>query len=113
MIYTHSFCGAGGASRNLHDWARNYGIYHGHEVVPTLLNSWEVRLLQVRRQGPETDDRRRGLDGIVPFVLDDGWFGNKYPRNNSNAGLGDWQVNAAKLFEAHRPHRLLRPFEVD
>ena len=36
MIYTHSFCGAGGASRNLHDWARNYGIYHGHEVVPTL-----------------------------------------------------------------------------
>ena len=30
--------------------------------------------------------------GLEMFVLDDGWFGNKYPRNNSNAGLGDWQV---------------------
>ena len=37
--------------------------------------------------------------GLEMFVLDDGWFGNKYPRNNSNAGLGDWQVNAAKLPE--------------
>jgi alpha-galactosidase len=37
--------------------------------------------------------------GLEMFVLDDGWFGNKYPRNDSNAGLGDWQVNAKKLPE--------------
>jgi alpha-galactosidase len=30
-------------------------------------------------------------------VLDDGWFGTKYPRNNDHAGLGDWQVNTEKL----------------
>jgi alpha-galactosidase len=30
-------------------------------------------------------------------VLDDGWFGNKYPRNSDTAGLGDWQVNEKKL----------------
>ncbi len=24
------------------------------------------------------------------FLLDDGWFANKYPRNNDDAGLGDW-----------------------
>ncbi len=31
------------------------------------------------------------------FLLDDGWFGNKYPRNNDHAGLGDWQENKLKL----------------
>ena len=35
------------------------------------------------------------------FLLDDGWFGNKYPRNDDHAGLGDWQVNTNKL-----PHGL-------
>lgn len=31
------------------------------------------------------------------MVLDDGWFGQKYPRNQDNAGLGDWVVNEKKL----------------
>jgi len=31
------------------------------------------------------------------FLLDDGWFGNKYPRNDDHAGLGDWQENRQKL----------------
>jgi len=39
--------------------------------------------------------------GADLFLLDDGWFANKYPRNNDGAGLGDWQVNTNKL-----PHGL-------
>ena len=35
--------------------------------------------------------------GIEMFVLDDGWFGNKYPRDDDRCGLGDWQVNKKKL----------------
>ena len=35
--------------------------------------------------------------GVDLFLLDDGWFGNKYPRNNDQAGLGDWQENVKKL----------------
>jgi alpha-galactosidase len=31
------------------------------------------------------------------FLLDDGWFGNKYPRSSDNAGLGDWQPTQSKL----------------
>jgi alpha-galactosidase len=31
------------------------------------------------------------------FLLDDGWFGNKHPRDNDKAGLGDWDVNHKKL----------------
>ena len=99
MIYTHSFCGAGGASRNLHDWARNYGIYHGHEVVPTLLNSWEGAYFKFDAKVLKQMIDDAASMGLEMFVLDDGWFGDKYPRNNSNAGLGDWQVNAAKLPE--------------
>ncbi|MBS1849054.1 MAG: alpha-galactosidase, partial [Actinobacteria bacterium] len=31
------------------------------------------------------------------FLLDDGWFADAYPRNDDNAGLGDWEPNRAKL----------------
>ena len=35
--------------------------------------------------------------GVDLFLLDDGWFGNKHPRNGDTAGLGDWQENKEKL----------------
>jgi alpha-galactosidase len=35
--------------------------------------------------------------GLDLFLLDDGWFGNKYPRSNDRAGLGDWQETKTKL----------------
>ena len=31
------------------------------------------------------------------FVMDDGWFGNKYPRNGADSSLGDWEVCKEKL----------------
>ena len=31
------------------------------------------------------------------FVMDDGWFGVKYQRNNATSGLGDWVVDSRKL----------------
>ena len=39
--------------------------------------------------------------GVDLFLLDDGWFANKYPRENDKAGLGDWEVMKSKL-----PHGL-------
>lgn len=41
MIYTYSTTGAGGVVRNMHDWARNYGVYDAKAIRLTLLNSWE------------------------------------------------------------------------
>ena len=32
--------------------------------------------------------------GVELFLLDDGWFGNKYPRVNDKAGLGDWEPSS-------------------
>ena len=31
------------------------------------------------------------------FVMDDGWFGDKYPRKNDSSSLGDWVVDKNKL----------------
>lgn len=99
MIYTYSLQGAGGASRNLHDWARRYGTWGKSRMVPTLLNSWEGAYFDfdARTLTAMVDDA--AAMGLEMFVLDDGWFGNKYPRDNARAGLGDWEVNAKKLPE--------------
>ena len=99
MIWTWSGRGAGQASRNLHRWARHYGVYGGGQVNPILLNSWEGAYFTFT-----TETLLHMIDdaasmGLEMFVLDDGWFGNKYPRNSDNAALGDWQVNVSKLPE--------------
>lgn len=35
--------------------------------------------------------------GAELFVMDDGWFGDKYPRNNGSTSLGDWVTDRNKL----------------
>ncbi|MBO4475898.1 MAG: alpha-galactosidase [Bacteroidales bacterium] len=99
MIYTWSGEGAGGASRNMHRWARKYGVWKGGQVNPTLLNSWEGAYFTFA-----TETLLRMIDdaasmGLEMFVLDDGWFGLEHPRNSDKAGLGDWEVNTDKIPE--------------
>lgn len=63
----------------------------------TLLNNWEATYFGFDEQKITSlfkDARELGVD---LFLLDDGWFGNKYPRNSDRAGLGDWQENEKKL----------------
>jgi alpha-galactosidase len=97
MIYTYSSSGKGQASRNLHQWAVKYGILDGTGPRMTLLNNWEAtgfNFDEKKLSGIIDDTKKMGLD---VFLLDDGWFANKYPRNNDRAGLGDWQENKTKL----------------
>jgi alpha-galactosidase len=89
--------GTGRASRNLHRWARNYKLINGTGTRYTLLNNWESTYFDFNEtilKGLFKDARKLGVD---LFLLDDGWFANKYPRNDDHAGLGDWQENKAKL----------------
>ena len=97
MIFTCSSSGKGQASRNLHQWATKYGVLDGTGSRLTLLNNWEAtgfNFDEKKLTGILDDTKKLGLD---VFLLDDGWFANKYPRNNDRAGLGDWQENKAKL----------------
>nr|WP_314898220.1 alpha-galactosidase [uncultured Flavobacterium sp.] len=97
LIYALSNNGTGEASRNLHDWARKYRLLDGQGERLTLLNNWEATYFDFdenKLKGLFKDAKDLGVD---LFLLDDGWFGNKYPRNNDDAGLGDWQENKKKL----------------
>ncbi len=97
LLFTYSQNGTGDVTRNFHRWAKTYGIYKGERTRMTLLNNWEATYFKF------DEDILKGIIGDASemgfelFLLDDGWFGNKYPRNNDAAGLGDWQVNTEKL----------------
>jgi len=97
FLYTFSTTGKGDASRRLHRWARDYKILDGRGSRLTLLNNWESTYFNFNEdtlRGLIRDAKKLGVD---LFLLDDGWFGNKYPRNDDHAGLGDWQENKSKL----------------
>lgn len=97
FVYTFSDKGKGDASRKLQSWARNYKLLDGKGSRLTLLNNWESTYFdfnEERLKGLLKDTKELGVD---LFLLDDGWFGNKYPRNDDHAGLGDWQENRSKL----------------
>lgn len=97
FMYTFSAEGKGLASRNLHDWARKYKLLDGNGERLTLLNNWEATYFDFNEDKLKTllkDTKKLGVD---LFLLDDGWFANKYPRNGDVAGLGDWEENREKL----------------
>ncbi|MDB4921531.1 alpha-galactosidase [Mucilaginibacter sp.] len=97
FVYTLTNKGKGEASRNLQTWARKYKIVDGNGSRLTLLNNWESTYFDFNEEklaGLLKDTKKLGVD---LFLLDDGWFGNKYPRNGDHAGLGDWEANKAKL----------------
>lgn len=97
LIYALSNNGTGEASRNLHDWARKHRVLDGQGERLTLLNNWEATYFDFD-ENKISDLFKDAKDlGVDLFLLDDGWFGNKYPRNNDDAGLGDWQENRKKL----------------
>ena len=97
FYFTYSLNGKGQASRNFHDWARRYQVKDGNETRMTLLNNWEATYFDFN------EDKLIGLIGeakhlgVDMFLLDDGWFANKYPRSSDHQGLGDWTETADKL----------------
>lgn len=97
FIFTLSQEGAGAGSRNLHEWARNYGVKDGKGSRLTLLNNWENTGFNFNQELLASLMKEAKDLGVDLFLLDDGWFGNKYPRQRDNAGLGDWEATRDKL----------------
>uniref|UniRef100_UPI003FF07793 alpha-galactosidase n=1 Tax=Alloprevotella sp. TaxID=1872471 RepID=UPI003FF07793 len=99
FIFTTSSTGVGQASRNLHDWARRYQVNMGMGDRLSLLNNWENTGFDFDQKSlVELMKDAKDL-GVDMFLLDDGWFANKYPRKDDHAGLGDWDVTHSKLPE--------------
>ena len=97
FIFTLSTQGTGQGSRNFQRWALNHRLYMAQEDRMTLLNNWENTYFDFNEQKLNNLFGQAKNLGVDLFLLDDGWFGNRYPRNNDKAGLGDWQANRAKL----------------
>lgn len=97
FIFTLSYDGSSQGSRNLHEWARKYQLKDGGKPRMTLLNNWENTFFNFdQKLLGELMLEAKDL-GVDMFLLDDGWFGNKYPRKDDHAGLGDWQATRSKL----------------
>ena len=97
LALTYSTEGLSGASRNFHKWGRKYILAHGDKERDILLNSWEGVYFDINQKGMDqmmTDIHNMGGE---LFVMDDGWFGTKYPRKSDNCALGDWVVDTNKL----------------
>ncbi len=97
MVLAHSSNGTGEASRNLHRWVRKYSTQDGDQSRPIVLNSWEGAYFKFDEQIIMNMIADAASMGVELFVLDDGWFGTKYPRNTDHMGLGDWDINFEKL----------------
>lgn len=99
LAMTYSSEGKGGVSRAFHRWARAYKLNQGNKERDILLNSWEGVYFNVNQEGMDQMMKDMSAMGGELFVMDDGWFGDKYPRNNDKTSLGDWTVCKEKLPE--------------
>lgn len=97
LAYSFSARGLSGVSRNFHRWGRTYRLAHGNKERKVLLNSWEGVYFNINEQGMNQMMGDIASMGGELFVMDDGWFGDKYPRKDDTSSLGDWVVDKNKL----------------
>lgn len=97
FYFTLSDSGSGEGSRRFQRWALSHQLYKGDSSRLTLLNNWENTYFDFNEEKLTTLFGEAKELGVDMFLLDDGWFGNKYPRSSDNAALGDWQHTQEKL----------------
>lgn len=97
FVFTLSNKGRGKGSRDIHRWARKYQLKDGQGDRMTLLNNWEATYFDFDEPKLANLMQEAKDLGVDMFLLDDGWFGNKYPRHSDTQGLGDWDVTKNKL----------------
>jgi alpha-galactosidase len=97
MVWAWSDKGTGELSRKLHRWTRKHTLREGDKSRAILLNNWEATYFDFdEKKIVSLFDGAKQL-GMELFLLDDGWFGKKYPRDGDTQGLGDWMPDPKKL----------------
>lgn len=95
-LVTHSDQGLIGISHESQNFVLKHIILSefSKKERPILINNWEATYFDFQREKLlELADEAKKV-GIELFVLDDGWFGNRF---DDNRALGDWVVNEEKL----------------
>ncbi|KAK7417647.1 Alpha-glucosidase 2 [Neonectria punicea] len=98
-VSVYSERGVGDMSRKFHRLYRQHLIRSKfvNETRPVLLNSWEGLYFNFDESTIYKLAQESAKYGVKLFVLDDGWFGDKHPRVDDKAGLGDWVVNPKRF----------------
>lgn len=98
-VAVYSSDGIGGMSRKFHRLYRKHLMKSkfAEETRPALLNSWEGLTFDINETSVQKLAQESADLGVKLFVMDDGWFGNEYPRVSDNAGLGDWEANTDRF----------------
>ncbi len=94
MVYSDR--GLNGMSQAFHTLYRSRlarGVWRD-AVRPVLVNNWEATYFDFNEEKLLALAAEARALGIELFVLDDGWFRN---RSSDETGLGDWEVDTAKL----------------
>lgn len=93
-VAVYSSEGVGGMSRRFHSLYRKHLVKSkiSEQPRPVLLNCWEGVYFTFDAEKMYQMAEATSALGIKLMVMDDGWFGGeKYPRVNDQAGLGDWE----------------------
>ncbi|KAK9242571.1 Melibiase-domain-containing protein [Lipomyces tetrasporus] len=104
-VSVFSGAGIGDMSRKFHRLYRQNLIKSKfvNEPRPALLNSWEGLYFNFDESTIYNLAQESAKLGVKLFVLDDGWFGDKHPRVDDHAGLGDWVVNPKRFPNGLKP----------
>ncbi|KKK21427.1 putative melibiase [Aspergillus ochraceoroseus] len=104
-VAVYSKDGIGGMSRSFHRLYRNHLMKSkfATDNRPVLLNSWEGLYFDIDKRSMYHLAEESAALGVKLLVMDDGWFGDKYPRISDTAGLGDWVPNPARFPEGLAP----------
>ncbi|KAL2811448.1 Melibiase-domain-containing protein [Aspergillus granulosus] len=104
-VAIYSVNGIGGMSRSLHGLYRNHLIKSSFTTIdrPVLLNSWEGLYYNINQDTIYQLAKESADLGVKLLVMDDGWFGEKYPRTSDAIGLGDWVPNPTKFPDGLAP----------
>ncbi|KAH8677486.1 Melibiase-domain-containing protein [Xylariales sp. PMI_506] len=99
VVSVYSEEGLGGMSRSFHSLYRNHLSRSDHtfETRPPLLNSWEGLGFNINETAMVKLASEAADLGCSLIVMDDGWFGTDYPRDNDTLALGDWTPNPRKF----------------
>lgn len=91
--------GLGGMSRSYHSLYRHHLSRSKWTLKdrPVLVNNWEATYFDFTADSLTQFATHAASLGIRMFVMDDGWFGDKKPRVNDDAGLGDWMPNPKRF----------------
>ncbi|QPC76291.1 hypothetical protein HYE68_007043 [Fusarium pseudograminearum] len=105
VVSVFSNKGVGGMSRQFHRLYRKHLMKSkfAEETRPALLNSWEGLAFDINETSIYKIAKQSADLGIKLFVMDDGWFGNKYARTIDKLGLGDWQPDKSRFPEGLTP----------